>query len=65
MPEFGFIHKPTDNIPIAYVFYDKDTNQFGLSVVDYKVIGNDFLVRYCDMLAQKIVFVRQLNELRD
>ena len=65
LPEFNIVKNPTDDIPIAFVIYDKDTKQFGLSVVNYEVIGNDYLVQYCDMLAQKIVFVRQLNDLRD
>lgn len=65
LSEFGFIVNQTKSIPIAYIFYDKKTNQFGLNVVDYTVIGNDYLVQYSDMLAEKIILVRQLNDLRD
>ena len=65
LPEFCFIKNPTDDIPVAFISYDKKTNQFGLSVVDYNVIGNDYLVQYCDALAEKVVLARQLNDLRD
>lgn len=65
LPEFGFIHKTTDNIPVAFVTYDNKSNQFGLGVTDYNIIGNDYLVQYSDMLAEKIILVRQLNDLRD
>lgn len=60
LPEFGFIHKPPDNIPVAFVTYNNKFNQFGLHIIDYTVIGNTSLVQYSDILAKKDL-VRQLN----